>query len=94
MKAAQIVGPQRFEIVDVAKPDVSSAKDGSVLVKVDKAAICGTDVPEFAYEHPASEYPRPPGPQSTNAWALSPRADLKNSRKATKSYLYQLVRAD
>ncbi len=61
MKAAQIVGPQRFEIVDVAKPDVSSAKDGSVLVKVDKAAICGTDVPEFAYEHPASEYPRPPG---------------------------------
>ena len=59
MKAAQIVAPRKFEIVEIEKPDISQAPPGSILVKVDKTAICGSDMPEFLYE--ASNYPLEPG---------------------------------
>lgn len=61
MKAAQIVAPRKFEIVEIGKPDISYAPQGSILVKVEKAAICGSDMPAFTYERPASEYPLNPG---------------------------------
>lgn len=61
MKAAQLVAPRRFEIVDVPKPDIDAAPPDSVLVRVERAAICASDMPSFAYDHPASTYPMPPG---------------------------------
>lgn len=59
MKAAQIVAPRKFEIIEIEKPDISQAPAGSILVKVDRTAICGSDMPEFLYE--SSNYPLEPG---------------------------------
>jgi threonine dehydrogenase-like Zn-dependent dehydrogenase len=61
MKAAQLVAPRRFRFIDIPVPDLSDAPPESVLVKVERAAICGSDTPSFAYDHPASSYPMPPG---------------------------------
>ncbi len=61
MRAAQIVAPRRFEIVDVADPDIRSEPSGSVLVKTRRSALCGSDMPVFARARPASDYPLPPG---------------------------------
>lgn len=61
MKAAQLVAPRRFEIVDAPKPDVDAAGPDSVLIRVERAAICASDMPTFAYDHPASAYPMHPG---------------------------------
>lgn len=59
MKAAQIVAPRKFEIVEIAKPDISKAPPGSILVKADRSAVCGSDMPVFLSEYPA--YPLEPG---------------------------------
>ena len=40
MKAAQLMGYHRFEIVEV---DIPQIRDNQVLVKVDKVGICGSD---------------------------------------------------
>lgn len=61
MKAAQIVAPRQFEIIDIGAPDISSEPEGAVLIKAHLSAICGTDMPYFAQEHPASDYPFAPG---------------------------------
>ncbi len=59
MKAAQLVAPRRFKFVDVPTPEISAPE--GILVRVERAAICGSDMPSFAYDHPASAYPMPPG---------------------------------
>ena len=61
MKAAQIVAPRQIEIIDIDRPDISSDSEGTVLVKTHRTAICGTDMPSFVLERPASEYPLSPG---------------------------------
>jgi threonine dehydrogenase-like Zn-dependent dehydrogenase len=45
--------------VDVPTPEISAPE--GILVKVERTAICGSDMPSFAYDHPASAYPMPPG---------------------------------
>lgn len=57
MKAAQIVAPRRFEIVDVDHPDIKREKPGSVLIKTYSSALCGSDMPPFAQERFAADYP-------------------------------------
>lgn len=57
MKAAQIVAPRQLEIIDIGVPDISSEPEGAVLIKARLSAICGTDMPYFAMEHPAADYP-------------------------------------
>ena len=57
MKAAQIVAPRQIEMIDTDKPDISSDPEGAVLIKTQMNAICGTDMPWFAMERPASDYP-------------------------------------
>lgn len=57
MKAAQIVAPRRFEIVDVGHPDIKREKAGSVLIKTYRSALCGSDMPPFAQDRPAADYP-------------------------------------
>jgi 2-desacetyl-2-hydroxyethyl bacteriochlorophyllide A dehydrogenase len=46
MKAAVYQGAQRFEVKDIPTPEPGP---GQVLVKVNRSAICGTDVHAFMY---------------------------------------------
>ncbi len=61
MKAAQIVAPRQIEMIDIDKPDISSDPEGTVLIKTHMTAICGTDMPSFAMERLAADYPLSPG---------------------------------
>ncbi len=61
MKAAQIVAPRRFAIVEVEPPAIDGETDGSVLIKTARSALCGSDMPFFSLERPASHYPLPAG---------------------------------
>ncbi len=59
MKAAQLVAPRQFQMVDVPPPHLAEAPPGSVVVKMELASICGSDMPFFAQTLDA--YPGPPG---------------------------------
>jgi 2-desacetyl-2-hydroxyethyl bacteriochlorophyllide A dehydrogenase len=61
MKAAQIVAPRRFEIIEIPDPDIGTEAAGSVLIRTRRSAICGSDMPFFVRELPDSDYPLPPG---------------------------------
>ncbi|MBM3213649.1 zinc-binding dehydrogenase [Candidatus Poribacteria bacterium] len=47
MKAAQLVAPQQFQIIDVPVPNLAAAGNGAVLIRVERACICGSDMPHF-----------------------------------------------
>jgi len=47
MKAAVYQGAQRFEVKDIPRPE---PRDGQVLVRITRSAICGTDVHAFMYD--------------------------------------------
>lgn len=61
MKAVQIVAPRRFSIVEAEQPDIDTGSSGSVLVQTARGALCGSDLPFFSLERPASQYPLPVG---------------------------------
>ena len=61
MKAAQIVGPQKIEIVEADRPDIDRAPPGGLLVKAHRTSICGSDMPMFGLNLDASNYPFAPG---------------------------------
>lgn len=50
MKAVQITGPRRAEIIEV---DMPSLAPGEVRVKLQKTCLCGSDIPFFAYDQQA-----------------------------------------
>jgi threonine dehydrogenase-like Zn-dependent dehydrogenase len=54
MKAARLVGPRQFEFLDVEKP---SPKPGEVLVKIEYASICGSDLLTYDKVFPEEDYP-------------------------------------
>ena len=59
MRAAQIVGPRRFELVDV---EVPSPQDGQCLVKLEQVSVCASDIHRrYALVLPEEEYPAHPG---------------------------------
>jgi 2-desacetyl-2-hydroxyethyl bacteriochlorophyllide A dehydrogenase len=58
MKAARIVGPKRFEVLDVPAPE---PKPGEVLVKFNELSICGSDLLTYDRVFPEEDYPRPAG---------------------------------
>jgi L-iditol 2-dehydrogenase len=58
VKAARIVGPQRFEVLDVPPPE---PKPGDVLVRFRELSICGSDLLTYHKVFPEEEYPRPTG---------------------------------
>jgi threonine dehydrogenase-like Zn-dependent dehydrogenase len=57
VKAAQMVAPRQIEMIDIHPPDISSEPAGTVLIKTHRSAICGTDMPLFVQDRPASDYP-------------------------------------
>jgi len=54
MKAARLVGPRRFEILDVETP---APKPGEVLVRLEYLSICGSDLLTYDRVFPEEEYP-------------------------------------
>lgn len=58
MKAGQLTGPRRMELVDVPGPNIV---EGQVLVRVEKISICGSDIRPFAAVLEEEEYPLHPG---------------------------------
>ena len=55
MKAAQLVGPKRFEFMDVGTP---TPKDGECLIKMERMSICGSDIRHgYGPIYPEEEYP-------------------------------------
>ena len=59
MKAAQLVGPKRFEFVDVEMP---TPQEGQCLVKLERVSICGSDIRhQYGPIHPEETYPLPVG---------------------------------
>jgi len=47
VKAVQITGPRRAEIIEV---DMPALKLGDVRVRIQKTCLCGSDIPYFAYD--------------------------------------------
>ena len=56
MRAARIVGPQRFELTN---PEPPQAQDGEVLVRVQRVSVCGSDLRKFDRALPEEQYPLP-----------------------------------
>jgi threonine dehydrogenase-like Zn-dependent dehydrogenase len=58
MKALQLVKPRQFETVEVARPEIA---DDQILVRLEKAVLCGSDIPKFTGMWRGLHYPLPPG---------------------------------
>lgn len=56
MRAAQLVAPRQWELIEVAKPQPTADQ---MLVKMERVAVCGSDKPPFCGVH--KRYPQPPG---------------------------------
>ena len=56
VKAAQLVAPRQWEIVDVGRPE---ATGGTMLVRLEKVGICGSDKSSYFGMYPS--YPLAPG---------------------------------
>lgn len=58
MRAARIVAPKKIQVAREKKPDM---QDGSVMVRLEKTVICGSDFPYFSMEFAPESYPLPAG---------------------------------
>ena len=56
MRAAQLVAPRQWELIETAKPQPAADQ---MLVKMERVAVCGSDKPPFCGVH--KHYPQPPG---------------------------------
>ncbi len=55
MKAAQLMGPKRFEFVDVPMP---TPEEGECLIKLEQVSICGSDIRHgYGPVYPEEDYP-------------------------------------
>ena len=54
MKAIQVIGPRRLELIDVPVP---APGPGEVLIKVEALSVCGTDMMSYRHPHAEHEYP-------------------------------------
>jgi threonine dehydrogenase-like Zn-dependent dehydrogenase len=58
MKALQLVKPRQFQTVEIARPEIG---DDQILVRLEKAVLCGSDIPKFTGMWRGLHYPLPPG---------------------------------
>ena len=56
MRAAQLVAPRQWEIIEVDKPQ---PEHGQMLVRLERVAVCGSDKPPFCGVH--KTYPQATG---------------------------------
>lgn len=55
MKAARLVGPRQFEMVDA---EVPAPLEGECLIRLEKISVCGSDIRhEFSHIFPEEHYP-------------------------------------
>ena len=55
MKAARLVGPRQFEIVDA---EVPAPGEGQCLIRLEKLSVCGSDIRhEYSHLFPEDHYP-------------------------------------
>ena len=54
MKAARLVGPRQFELLDAEMPSI---KDGEVLVRMKHLSVCGSDLRTYDRTLPEEDYP-------------------------------------
>ena len=74
MKAALITGINKLEITDVPDPVIP---ENGVLVKMQSAAVCGTDVKMLANGHRDLSLPRVPGHEGCGVVIESLNDNLK-----------------
>jgi len=58
MKAARLVGPRQFELLDAEMPEI---KEGEVLVRMKHLSVCGSDLRTYDRSLPEESYPLPVG---------------------------------
>ena len=58
MKALQLVRPRQFQAVEIARPEIG---DDQILVRLEGAVLCGSDIPKFTGMWRGLQYPLPPG---------------------------------
>ena len=58
MKAARLVGPKLFELLEAETP---TAQDGQCLVKLERVSVCGSDIRHGFAINPEEMYPMPVG---------------------------------
>jgi len=58
MRALQVVKPRQFQVVETARPEIGNDQ---ILVRLEKAVLCGSDIPKFTGMWRGLQYPLPPG---------------------------------
>lgn len=58
MKALQLVKPRHFQVIEIDSPEIV---DDQILVRLEKAVLCGSDIPKFTGVWPGLHYPLPAG---------------------------------
>jgi L-iditol 2-dehydrogenase len=58
MKAVQLVKPRLFQAVEIERPEIG---DDQILVRLEKAVLCGSDIPKFTGLWRGLHYPLPAG---------------------------------
>ena len=58
MKAARLVGPKLFELLEAEAP---TAQDGECLVRLERVSVCGSDIRHGFAINPEEYYPAPIG---------------------------------
>jgi threonine dehydrogenase-like Zn-dependent dehydrogenase len=58
MRALQVVKPRQFRDIETARPEASN---NQILVRLEKAVLCGSDIPKFTGRWRGLQYPLPPG---------------------------------
>lgn len=66
MRAMRLVAPERFEPVEVARPEPA---EGQVLVRVDGCGVCGSNLPPWRGET-GVDFPLPPGAPGHEAYGV------------------------
>ncbi len=64
MRAAVLIGPRRFEVREVPRPDPGP---GQVRVRIEGCGVCGSNLPVWQ-GRPWFSYPLPPGAPGHEAW--------------------------
>jgi L-iditol 2-dehydrogenase len=54
MKAIQVTGPQRLQLIEALMPEPS---EGEVLIKLEALSVCGTDMMAYRHPQPEEDYP-------------------------------------
>lgn len=57
MKAAHVVAPRKIEMIDADEPNIMDFPKGSIKVKTQMTALCGSDSPRFVLTYPPEMYP-------------------------------------